>query len=156
MRKLKKAQEEMIGFVLIIVLVAIIALVFLSISLRKAPLTQESQEINNFLQSSLKVSSSCSDLSIQDLISSCYNNENCENASSCDILNSSFASILESSFLIGKEARVKSYKLSIDIENQSLNLLTLQKGISTQSIQGSYVLIPVSQENIKVKLELSY
>ena len=47
----KKAQEEMIGFVLIIVLVAVIALVFLAISIRKPAEIRDKKEIQNFLYS---------------------------------------------------------------------------------------------------------
>jgi len=47
----KKAQEEMVGFVLIVVLVAIIAVIFLGITLRKPSnkIGQESERLSSFL-----------------------------------------------------------------------------------------------------------
>ena len=57
----KKAQEEMVGFVLIVVIVAIIVVIFLGISLRNSEgdIGDESEKIGSFInalsQTSYKV-----------------------------------------------------------------------------------------------------
>jgi len=56
----KKAQEEMVGFALIIIVVAVILLVFLSIGLRKDGREDvESYEVASFIQSLLQYHTSC-------------------------------------------------------------------------------------------------
>ena len=60
--KRKKAQEEMVGFALIIILVAVILLIFLGFSLRdQEKETIESYEVESFIQSFLQYTSDCRD-----------------------------------------------------------------------------------------------
>ena len=58
--KNKKAQEEMVGFSLIIIIVAIIILVLFSVSLRSKGNIQESYETDNFMQAFLQYTTECS------------------------------------------------------------------------------------------------
>ena len=80
----KKAQEEMVGFALIIIIVAVILLVFLAISLNKSKKEDlGDNEVNSFIQSFLSYTTSCGEYSdsyysIQKLITECVNYEsNC-------------------------------------------------------------------------------
>ena len=96
----KRAQEEMVGFALIIILVAVIFLVFLGFSLRNQEKKNvESYEVESFLQSLLQYTTKCENnverLSVRKLISSCYAKEKClDEKNSCDVLKSDLTRIL--------------------------------------------------------------
>jgi hypothetical protein len=82
--KSKKAQEEMVGFVLIMLIVAVIFLVFLAIFVRRG-LTDtdvESVEVSHFLDSILEYTTECSldgdgytFLNVGDLFRECVDND---------------------------------------------------------------------------------
>ena len=56
----KKGQEEMVGFALILILVAIIVLVFIGFSIRSPEKESvESYEVESFLQSMLQYTTEC-------------------------------------------------------------------------------------------------
>ena len=115
---MKKAQEEMIGFALIIIVVAVIILVFIGFSL-KSPQKEavESYEINSFIQSFLQQTSDCRDnleyLSIQKLIFDCNDGEIClDGRNTCEVLDSTLRGITEESWKI-EESPIKGYNLEI-------------------------------------------
>jgi hypothetical protein len=59
-KKNSKAQSEIVGFMIIILIVVIVGVVFLGIYLRKAkPIVKEDAEIANFLISSMRYTSDC-------------------------------------------------------------------------------------------------
>ena len=90
----KKGQEEMVGFALIIIIVAVILLVFLGISYRTSKTVEiNSYEVEGFIQSFLQTTSSCEGarefLSVKDLIFSCHDVEDClDGTPACDSLDS--------------------------------------------------------------------
>jgi len=97
--KSKKAQEEMVGFVLIMLVVAVIFLVFIAIFIRKGftDTDVESIEISHFLDSMLEYTTECSldggytYLNVGDLFRECADNNlaNCKNnaeETTCEIL----------------------------------------------------------------------
>ena len=139
----KSGQEEMIGFALIVILVAVILLVFLGFSMR-APQkeTVESYEIESFIQASLQYTTTCVEgyepkyYSIRKLITACENNENClDESSTCDVLKSTFKEIIEESWHIGENLPVKGYELKILSDNNEI--LLIQKGNITKNSKGS-------------------
>ncbi len=138
----KRAQEEMVGFALIIIIVAIIMLVFLGFSLRSPQKeTVESYEVESFIQSFLQYTTECENnverLSVQKLIFSCNNKELCINgAKSCDILKSDLSQILNESWKIGADRPVKGYELSIKTD-QNQTILELKNGETTVNSKGA-------------------
>ncbi|MBU4116158.1 MAG: hypothetical protein KKG94_00235, partial [Nanoarchaeota archaeon] len=76
----KRSQEEIVGFALIIIIVAVILLIFLGFYLR-APQKEiiESYEIESFIQSFLQYTSDCESnlefLPVKNLIFACYENQ---------------------------------------------------------------------------------
>lgn len=82
----KKAQQEMVGFVLIIVLVVVVMMVFLVISLKK-PSNREtdSLEVTNMLNSIMDYTTNCAIVfipqyeSIEELFKSAYEGKRCSN-----------------------------------------------------------------------------
>ena len=136
--KNKKAQEEMIGFGLIIVVVAVILLIFLGFALRKPPVKVESYEVESFIQASLQYTTDCRNnleyRSIQDLIFDCYNKEKClDERESCDVLKSNLKKIAEESWKI-KDRPIKGYELKITSKNQEL--LSIKQGNFTGNYKG--------------------
>ncbi len=154
-----KSQEEMIGFVLIIVLVAVIALVFLAISLRKPAETQlESKDIRDFLHSSLIYTTSCKKspeitYNLQDLIKACGNNDKClDEKDSCSVLNDTIFNLIESSWQVGEEARYKGYDFKIF--NEDSVLISLSKGNSTKTKTGGEAQVLTDKGLLDLRLEL--
>ncbi len=130
----KKGQEEMIGFVLIIVLVAVIGLIFLAIQIRRPAEMRASAEVRSFLESSLHFTTDCYIEShrprdIRGLIRDCYNDEVCEDdRDACEVLNSTIVAIVESEFSLDNYAgyKLEIYEdedtmVSIEMGNESAN-----------------------------------
>ena len=93
MIKNKKAQHEILGFVLIVLIVSIIGVIFLSISIAKGKgQKQNSVEISNFLESAMYYTTDCAISSfpkyqeLQDLIKKCYDspNQRCISRDNCE------------------------------------------------------------------------
>jgi hypothetical protein len=141
MIKNKSGQEEIIGFALIVVIVAVIILIFISFSLtrpQKEPV--ESYEIENFIQSLLQYTTDCEDnlehLSMQKLIISCFESDYCKNKkSACEVLNKTLFGILKTSWNIGEENPVKGYFLNISSKTEKI--ISLKEGNITKNYKWS-------------------
>jgi len=159
MRKLKKAQEEMVGFVLIIILVSIIALVFLGISLRKKKVIQNSLEIGDFLQALGKITTRCEInqglgyVDIRDLIKSCLDNKVClDNNLSCDILDKELVEIINKSWKICDNCARTGYIFTINYKN--ITEYELKKGNCNGTITGGWTSINYMGDNIIINLKI--
>ncbi|MDP2673213.1 MAG: hypothetical protein Q8O84_05355 [Nanoarchaeota archaeon] len=140
----KKAQEEMVGFALIIILVSVILLVFLAFSLNK-PKTEatENYEVNSFLQSTLQYTTNCRASSgiekfqtIQNLIFECDLKSECSDGKdTCKVLNETLTDILKESWPTGEDRPNKGYELIINTEEDIL--LNIPKGNLTKSCKSS-------------------
>jgi len=118
----KRAQEEMVGFVLIVVIVVIIAVIFLGISLRKPGTTasQKSEEVNSFLSSISYYTTDCEiDVSyprtIGDLVRDCKDNKQCvDNRLACEALEFTLKAIISNStYVVSDDSSTIYYKLSV-------------------------------------------
>jgi len=123
-RTSKKAQEEMVGFVMIVVIVAIVFLIFLGIFIRnRAPTTSnDARDLSQFLDSVMEYTSNCvvsepNYASVGELISYCYAKDLCSNGnSSCNILNDTLDGIMNASLEmlnIGENRPYSGYILNI-------------------------------------------
>ncbi len=159
-RKIRKyGQEEMVGFALIMIIVAVIILVFLGFSLRSSKKeTIESYEAESFIQASLQYTTDCRDefepVSIQKLIFNCYKGEQCLNGiEACDVLNSTLTSILEESWKIG-ETPVKGYELKIFVdEEETEKMPKIKQGNITSNSKGASQTFP---KGIEVQFTVYY
>ncbi len=136
MIKSKKAQEEMVGFGLIIVIAAVVILIFLSFMLRK-PNTgvENSFEAESFMQAMLQYTTNCNDnqgfVNIQNLIFDCSENQICEDErSSCEVLNKSMGDILSNSWKLENRPE-KGY--SFGIKSEIGTLCYLEEGNKTEN-----------------------
>lgn len=141
--KRKKAQQEMIGFGLILIILAVVFMVFLSFSLRSSnDQDLESYEAGSFLSSVLEQTTTCAVYyetdysSVQELIGKCVNNFECfDGNNSCDVLNQTLTEMLEVSWKVGEEYPNKGY--SLNITDQGNELLSFTEGNLTRNYKGT-------------------
>lgn len=163
----KKGQEEIVGFVLIMVIVAIVFLIFLGISIRKSStsVSSESSEIYQFLESSMEYTTECAFSSAPDyytlgeLFEECYLGNNCLNGQdSCEILNKTVNEIMSKSWNINPEGNVKGYEFesiySVDSSEQSQGIMSLEAGECGGEIRGASYLSPAFPGKIESTLML--
>ncbi len=113
----KKGQEEMVGLVMVILLVAVIFIVFLGIMVRRGGASEtQSLEVYQFLDSLSEFTSNCSSDSgysykqIDDLAVSCDRGLTCSGeGNACDYLNSSVKNIIEANWNFGESSPQKGY-----------------------------------------------
>lgn len=132
-QKSKKAQEEMVGFAVIIVIVSVIILVFLGFSLKqKDTKITESYELQSFLQVLLQqtIEQENGVTSIREMIKDCERYE-----SNCENLKSILSEILEKSWNVDEESKIKGYLLKIYTEDKEV--LLIKEGNETKSYIGA-------------------
>ncbi|MEK6878098.1 MAG: hypothetical protein AABY22_00740 [Nanoarchaeota archaeon] len=153
----KKGQEEMVGFVLIVVIVAVIMLIFLGINLNK-PKTEsgkQSEEVNSFLNALSEYTTSCAlnyepnYANVRNLVQYCAIEETCLNGeNSCQLLEKELRKMLELSWQISPDSRVNGYELKIE----SINL-NIFEGNKSSSYVGDVLGLP---NNIQIDLKVYY
>ena len=155
--KNKRAQEEIVGFALIIIIVAVVLLFLLSFSLKRPEKESiESYEADSFLQSALQVTTSCEinlqNQSVQDLIFSCDDFEFCDNGSnSCEVLNASLGEVLDASWPVGSNKPIKGYEFLI--KTGGSELLAINNGNVTNNYKGALQDLP---GEIKITFKVYY
>lgn len=103
LRKGKKAQEEMMGFVLIVLVVIIIGVVFFAFSIRRTEdgaLEHKSGEMSHMLDAMLKCKTICNvsrmPQPLDKVVRMCLTDEQCENGDDpCEIANDTFTEMLD-------------------------------------------------------------
>lgn len=124
MIKKKSAQEEIAGFGIILIVIAVIAVVFISLSLNKAQKQElEDYESSGFLSALMEKTTDCEKnakfLSVKDLIFECGRDYNCVNGeNSCNVLNETLGSSLRDNWQVGQEYPIKGYNLMVNYENE--------------------------------------
>ncbi len=135
--KNKIGQEEMVGFALIMIMVAVILLIFLSFSLKSSGKEiVESYEVESFIESLLQYTSDCEDnleyLSIQKLIFDCNDDKIClDERNTCDVLNLTLKDIIKESWNVEGDTPIKGYEFKIIIEGEEM--LLIKEGNITKS-----------------------
>ncbi|MBS3078761.1 hypothetical protein J4218_01440 [Candidatus Pacearchaeota archaeon] len=120
MIKNKKAQHEMVGFVLIVIIVSIIGLIFLVLFVNKSSNSQ-SDLMSNLLQATMYYTTDCYSTNnepreVEVLITDCDkdSNKKClDGRLVCDALDANLKKALDESLKPGKEFKNKAYNLSI-------------------------------------------
>lgn len=118
-----RGQQEIAGFVLIVVLVIVALMVFLVISLRNSGETGESVEVSNILDAIMKHTSDCAIVyepdydNFEDLFKSCYQGKRCKNlqVDACDYLNESLNDVLDA--MVVSESAIFSYQLDFFVKD---------------------------------------
>ncbi len=160
-----RAQEEMIGFGVILLLVAIVLVVFLSLSMggsdKKAV---DSYQVNSFLQAYLQYNSKCQEknygiienVSMQNLIKKCYKEENClDERDPCELLNKTSKDMIVESWQIKEGSPRVGYEFIVaDSEN---NLIAYSsEGKETYDSRGGRQPLGISGENLMIDLTIYF
>lgn len=157
--KNKKAQQEMVGFALIVVIVIIGLMVFLIISLGEKPNEDEGLIARSILTSILKHTTNCAIVYIpnydnfQDLIKSCNQNKICSNLDkpACTYLNESLNEVLETT--LSKENYINYYSMEYGIKNEP-PLNKIESGNCTGKVTISQIPIISDTSTINVRLSI--
>jgi len=164
----RKAQEEIVGFVLIVLLVSILIVVFLAIMLRSgnSESYKDSQEISEFVDSALEYTSECAinyepDYSnLGELLADCSSGKKCLSGRySCDVLNETLTNLIENSWRFGDERAIKGYAFNSSYflnGSVSEEIVYLSRGNCTGTIRGGESLIPSYPGNIISRMMLCY
>ena len=164
----RKAQHEIVGFILIVVIVVIIGLFLLVIYLRQKPVRYESLNVQNFLYSIMLYTTECclniEPLDMQDLIKSCYRNDRCENEEmACEVLESTLSELVHDSWLVASDRPENSYFMDIYYEERERNetieiqeILNLEEGNCTGSKTGAEHFLHYGRGNIIITMDLCY
>jgi len=138
-----RGQEEMIGFALIMIVVAVILLMFIAFSLRNPQKeTIESYEVESFIQTFLQYTTDCAEgyepvyYPIRKLITACKVRDVCSDGrNTCEVLNSTLSEIVGGSWQVGPETPVKGYELEIISDNSQM--LVIKEGNQTGNSKGA-------------------
>ena len=165
----KKGQEEMVGFVLIVIIVTIALVVLMIFSLRKPSGIENSLEIENFLQASGYITTSCQvggeSLTIKKLIVDCKNKNTCDNGlESCDVLKEIFGNLLSSNWGLdyykGHSLLIYSIQEGTssdpNLEEEIVPIMDLKSGNQTGNFQGGDILFPIPPERFHIYLKIYY
>lgn len=166
-RKDKKAQHEIVGFVLIVVIVVVIGLFLLVFYLRQPATKHKSLDAQNFLRASMAYTTECSEsiepLSLEDLIKSCDNNDVCLNGElACDVLNNTLSELTHESWLVSADRSENAYFIDIYYEERKeeeiigKEILSLEEGNCTGAKIGAEHLIHNYPGNIIINMEICY
>ena len=165
MKKDRKAQEEMVGFVLIMVIVAVVFLVILGIMIRKpAGSEKESKDIYQFMESMMEYTTDCAINNeidyekIGGLLKECHSNHStCLNGKGiCDVLNDSSFKIIEKSWNVGSYYKGFIFNSTYIENNRTVEgVLSLQRGNCT-SFKGAEYLSPDYPGSIVSTLKICF
>ena len=160
-----KGQQEMVGFVLIVVLVVVGLMVFLIISINKPSVTAKSKFSESLLTGVMSYTTECVvsepyKETMIDLVESCYENERCKNLNkpACEYLNTTMKSIMED--LQDSDNTISSYLVNVywedEEETERINLQGFPMGTRCNggTLSGEITPIYVDDGMINVILEL--
>ena len=158
--KSKRSQEEMVGFIMIIIIVTVILLIFLGFALR-SPQKEivESYEIEGFIQVFLQYTTDCRDnleyLSIKKLIFDCNDGRTClDGRDTCEVLNSTLTNIIKESWKVEGDRPVKGYGLHITSDGEEM--LFIEEGNVTNNYKGAVQDFSRSGSSIEISFMAYY
>jgi hypothetical protein len=174
-KKERRGQEEIVGFVAIVLIVSFIFLIFLGISLRKgADFRKESKDVSMFLESAMEYTTECADgyepnyLTLRRALKGCYEGKRCvgikEGKEACEIANETLKELIDLSWQIGEERAIKGYlfdseySLNFSSENKEAEkILVIAKGnCSSGNIAGAENFFSAFPGKISYSLSLCY
>ena len=147
----------MVGFVLIVIIMAIVFLVFMGVWIRSPSDSggYESKDIYMFLESGMEVTTQCAIgyvpnyVSLGELIKKCYEGGSMclEGGNPCDVLDNEVKEILEASYKIGQDRPIKGYNFLVSYNSNSTQIaedaiLEISEGECKGIFKGAEYLIP--------------
>jgi hypothetical protein len=163
-----KAQEEIVGFAIIVILVAVVLVVILGIMIRqdKNSISLESRDLHQFLESSMQYTTNCSIsfepnfLTLSELLRECNDGISLclSNEEPCKLAESTFKEIIEGSFHISPTATNKGYELLslYTTGSTSEKITNISSGDCNQSIRGAEYKAPAFPGTITSSFKLCF
>jgi hypothetical protein len=165
-----KAQHEIAGFALIIVMVCIMGIIFLGFSIHAPDKGKTSAEISDFISASMYYTTDCATghvpdyKDLKDLIKSCYRDEICLNQKkACEVLNNTYLGLISKSFVVEENSKNKAYQLRIYYQDSKEDspkrpILESDEGIfaNCSSKAGASQPINMNSGNINIEIEFCY
>lgn len=155
---MKRGQEEIVGFVLIIVLVAIALVIFIGISFRNSGSERlESTDVYQFIASSMEITSDCALATsedyaqVKDLFRACQAGKTCyDGKDSCGHLKEILGQVIDKSWNVQDQGSIASYNWLSEyvIGDTREKLLEIKRGNCTGSSYGSSYPIPAQAGRI--------
>jgi len=154
----RKAQQEIFGFVIIIVMVLVIGVIFFGLVLQRSmnkPEFKEYQQVNDFLFSVMHYTTSCKNKPISGVFQLCVDDKSCDQQTeACDFLKEKLSDILNKTMgdetnIIGKP--IHGYHLVSEGEKINITAGWLNGSV----VSGSY-LVPLSSGSIGLTLYFYY
>lgn len=156
----KNGQEEIVGFGIILIVIAVIALIFISLTLNKTGKAEvEDFESSSFLKALMEKTTSCEKnanlVAIKDLVFECGREYMCSNGEySCDVLNETLEQSLHENWRVGSQNPIKGYSLKVNYEGDIyFNML---EGNITSEYKGSMQNYSKVNENIEIYFKVYY
>jgi len=154
-----KGQQEIVGFVLIVVLVVVGLMVFLVISLRDSSVDDDSVVVRNLLGAVMKHTTECAIIyepdydDFEDLFKSCYSGDDCKNLgmSACDYLNESLGDVLGD--LMASDASVGFYELDFFV-SEGDGLLRISEGNCSGSVSAAQRKIVSGSDSLVIRMKV--
>ncbi len=162
---MKKGQEEIVGFIIIIIIMSVVALVFLGFALRSSDeAVGDSFQARSLLESMLEFTTDCAVGyipaygRISELIRECNENSASKCVDGriiCEALNQSLKEMLGKSIAFGEDRPVKGYKFEAKYElgENSDEVISLSSGICLGAVSGAEYPIPSDSGSIITRLE---
>ena len=165
MRKIKKkGQEEIVGFVVIVVLVAVVFVVILGLYMNQNhPATErESRDVEQFLGSAMEYTSNCEVgsryFSLGELVRECYDDSECDSGEDgCGVLSRTLQEIIETNWKIGEDRPSKGYIFNstyTSLGSYGEEVLFITKGNCTIGRIGAEYLSPAQPGSITSSLQI--
>ena len=157
--KTNKAQQEIVGFVLIVVLVVVGLMIFLVISLKDSPVNEDSVVVSNVIDAIMRHTTECAIVyepdydNFEDLFKSCYLGDRCKNLgmSACDYLNESLSDVL--SAMMASDASVGFYELDFFV-GEGDGLLRISNGNCSGSVSAAQRKIISGSDGLFIRIKI--
>jgi hypothetical protein len=163
--KSKKGQEEIVGFVVIVLIVVIAGVFLLAFSLRNNTATvTESSEVRQFLDSMLQYTGNCTtnpsggSNELKDNIIACADDENSaclSDESVCDVAEANAKLLLEASFKASNETAIRGYEFKAGEKGTNNSIINITKGDCSGSYKADELPLMTSLGNkLRISLKL--
>jgi hypothetical protein len=157
----KKAQQEIAGFVLIVVVVVIGLVVYLGITLRSNSLNEDSAEVDAILDSLLKHTTECAVTYVPNyedfrgLFKSAYEKKFCSNLNdkpAIEYLNESLKEVLSVAF--SSESSISGYEIQFFVKEPPEGILQIKSGNVTRNQESAISTIASGSKELAVTLKI--
>ena len=143
----KKGQEEIMGFILVLVLIIVIGLFFIFMLKPKVTQAQQSMQVENLLSSIKHVNSAC-DKEMQEVVIMCSREDMCGDLDACSYLKDELKTLIDTAIDKAGMGNVIAYNLTIT----GINLNIMEGNVTGTSMSA----ISPLQEDMEMQLRFYY